>query len=67
MADLSLPGSLLPVRQFINLEPGQVLMLPKSSREPIHLNIAGKPMFLAYPVRQAQRRSARIEKRVSIA
>lgn len=67
MADLSLPSSPLSIRQFINLEPGQVLMLPKSSREPIHLNIAGKPMFLAYPVRQGARRSARIEKRISIA
>jgi len=67
MADLSLPSSPLSFRQFINLEPGQVLMLPKSSREPIHLNIAGKPMFLAYPVRQGTRRSARIEKRLSIA
>ncbi|HZE81000.1 MAG TPA: FliM/FliN family flagellar motor switch protein [Candidatus Polarisedimenticolia bacterium] len=67
MADLSLPGSRLSIRQFINLEPGQVLMLPKSSREPIHLNIAGQPMFLAYPVRQGARRSARIEKRLSIA
>jgi len=67
VADLSLPSSPLAFRQFINLEPGQVLMLPKSSREPIHLNIAGKPMFLAYPVRQGSRRSARIEKRLSIA
>jgi flagellar motor switch protein FliM len=67
MAELCLPISPLAVRQFMNLEPGQVLMLPKSAREPIHLNIAGKPMFMAYPVRQGPRRSARIEKRISIA
>lgn len=67
MADLSLPNSPLSIRQLINLEPGQVLALPKSSLEPIHLNIAGKPMFLAYPVRQGARRCARIEKRVTIA
>ena len=66
MADLSLPSSPLSIRQLINLEPGQIVMLPKSSLEPIHLNIAGKPMFLAYPVRQGTRRSARIEKRISI-
>ena len=66
MADLSLPGSLLPVRRLMNLEPGQTLMLPKNVREPVYLNIAGKPMFLAYPVRQGNRRSARIEKRISI-
>jgi flagellar motor switch protein FliM len=65
-ADLSLPASPLPIRQLIDLEPGQILMLPKSAREPIHLNIAGKPSFLAYPVRQGTRRSARVEKRLSI-
>jgi flagellar motor switch protein FliM len=64
IADLSLPASLLAVRQFIDLEPGQVLMLPKSAREPIHLNIAGKAMFLAHPVRQGSQRSAKIEKRL---
>jgi len=66
MADLSLPNSPVAFRQLINLEPGQILMLPKNAQEPIHLNIAGKPMFLAYPVRQGTRRSARIDKRVSI-
>jgi len=66
MADLSLPNTPLTFRQLIHLEPGQILMLPKNAHEPIHLNIAGKPMFLAYPVRQGTRRSARIEKRVSI-
>jgi flagellar motor switch protein FliM len=65
-ADLSLPASLLPIRQLIDLKPGPVLMLAKGAREPIHLNIAGKPMFLAYPVRQGSRRSARVEKRASI-
>jgi flagellar motor switch protein FliM len=67
MAELSLPSSPLAIKQLINLEAGQVLALPKSVREPIHLNIAGKPMFLAYPVRQGTQRSARIERRISIA
>jgi flagellar motor switch protein FliM len=53
------------IRQLVDLEPGQILMLPKSAREPIDLNIAGKPMFLAYPVRQGTRRSARVERRLS--
>jgi flagellar motor switch protein FliM len=56
MADLSLPGSPLPVRQLVDLEPGQILMLPKNKREAINLNIAGKPMFLA---RSFAARSAR--------
>jgi len=62
LADLSLPGSPLAVRKLIDLEPGSVLVLPKRTQEPIHLNIAGKPMFLAYPVRHGSRRGARIEK-----
>jgi flagellar motor switch protein FliM len=66
IADLSLPSSPLAVRQLVDLEPGSVLMLSKRTQEPIHLNIAGKPMFLAYPVRQGTRRGAKIEKRLSI-
>ena len=66
VADLSLPISPLAVRQLVDLEPGSVLMLSKSTHEPIHLNIAGKPMFLAYPVRQGIRRGAKIEKRLSL-
>jgi flagellar motor switch protein FliM len=49
------------------IDARHVLALPTSAREPIHLNIAGKPMFLAYPVRQGTRRSAKIERRISVA
>jgi flagellar motor switch protein FliM len=66
MADLSLPISPLTIRQLVNLVPGQILMLPKRVQDPIHLNIAGKPMLSAYPVRQGARRGARIEQRLSI-
>ena len=66
VADLSLPISPLAVRHLVDLEPGSVLTLSKSTHEPIHLNIAGKPMFLAYPVRQGIRRGAKIVKRLSI-
>jgi flagellar motor switch protein FliM len=62
--DLSLPNSPIAIRQLMNLEPGHILVLPKSVRQPIHLNIAGKPMFLAYPVRQGVRRSAKLESRL---
>lgn len=66
LADLSLPFSPLTIRELVQLEPGHVLMLPKRAREPIHLNIAGKPMFLAYPVRHGTQRGAKIERRVSL-
>ncbi len=64
--DLSLPCSPLTIRQLIDLEPGQLLALPNRAGEPVHLNIAGKPMFLARPVRHGTRRGAMIEKQISI-
>lgn len=67
LVDLSLPASSLPVRQLVSLKPGNVLTLPRAAQEPIHLNVAGKPMFLAFPVRHGPHRAARIEKRISIA
>jgi flagellar motor switch protein FliM len=66
VADLSLPVSPLALRQLVDLEPGSVLLLSKNTHQPIHLNIAGKPMFLAYPVRQGIRRGAKIERRLSM-
>lgn len=63
-ADLSLPGSPLPIRKLLSLEPDNVLMLPRRADEPIHLNIAGKPMFTAYPARKGSNRCARVEGRI---
>jgi flagellar motor switch protein FliM len=64
--DLSLPHSPLSIRQLIELAPDSVLTLPNRAREPIHLNVAGKPMFLAHPVRSGNNRGARVDRRVSI-
>jgi flagellar motor switch protein FliM len=66
-ATLSLPDSPLSVRALLALEPGSVLILPKRADESIHLNIAGKPMFFAYPVRHGTQKGARVDRRVSIA
>jgi flagellar motor switch protein FliM len=65
--DLSLPNSPLTIRQLISLESDYVLTLPLRAREPIHLNVAGQPMFLAYPVRHGNQRGARIEGRIPLA
>jgi len=62
--DLSLPSSPLSIREITELEPGKVLVLPKRVQEPIHLNVAGKPMFQAYPVRHGSNRGGRIERRL---
>src|SRR5262249_19617505 len=67
VAQLSLPSSPLTIRQLLEVEPGYVLVLPKRANETIHLNIAGKPMFHAYPVRQGTQKGARVERRSSIA
>lgn len=66
VGDLSLPASPLTIRQLLELQPGYVLALPRRARDPIHLNIAGKPMFLAYPVRHGAHRGAKIEGRLSL-
>ena len=64
--NLSLPPSPLSIREVVELEPGRVLVLPKRAQDPIDFNVAGKPMFRAYPIRQGSNRGARIERRVSL-
>lgn len=64
--NLSLPPSPLSVRELVGLEPGRVLVLPKRAHDPIVLNVAGKPMFQAYPVKQGSNRGARIDKRLPL-
>ncbi|HTT34014.1 MAG TPA: FliM/FliN family flagellar motor switch protein [Methylomirabilota bacterium] len=63
---LSLPGSPLPIRDLLSLKAGSVLMLPKRAQEPVHMTVAGLPMFLAYPVRQGTQKGARVERRLSL-
>jgi flagellar motor switch protein FliM len=64
--DLSLPDSQITIRQLVDLAPGYVLPFPLPARDPIHLNVAGVPMFLAYPVRHNTKRGARIEQRLAV-
>ncbi|HLZ12704.1 MAG TPA: FliM/FliN family flagellar motor switch protein [Candidatus Acidoferrum sp.] len=66
LADLSLPLSGVSIRELLDLDVGQVIMLPQRAKEPVHLNIAGKPMFRAHPVRYGTNRGARIEDRLSL-
>jgi flagellar motor switch protein FliM len=66
VADLSLPPSPVTVREIIDLEPGSLIVLPQRAQAPVHLNIAGKPMFMAYPVRQARQRGAKVERRLPL-
>ena len=63
LADLSLPPSPLTVRELLNIEPNYVLVLPTRADKPVQLNIAGRQMFDAHPVRKGSRKGARIERR----
>jgi len=67
VADLSLPLSPVTIRELLDLDVGHVITLPQRAKEPVHLNIAGKPMFRAYPVRYGTNRGARVEDRLSLA
>jgi flagellar motor switch protein FliM len=64
--DLSLPPSPLSIREIVALEPGKVLVLPKRVHDPARLNVAGKSMFLAYPIRHDAERGARVERRIPL-
>ena len=64
--ELVLPACTLPSRQLLNLEPGQVLILGRKVSEPAALQVSGRKMFLAYPVRSANQRAAGIQRRLSL-
>jgi flagellar motor switch protein FliM len=64
---LELPPTAVPVRELLQLQPGSVLMLRHRAQAPALLRVAGKELFMAYPVRSGATRGAQIEQRLSIA
>jgi flagellar motor switch protein FliM len=66
-AQLELPPTPVPVRELLQLQPGSVLMLRHRAQAPATLRVAGKELFMAYPVRSGATRGAQIESRLSIA
>jgi flagellar motor switch protein FliM len=66
-AQLELPPTPVPVRELLQLQPGSVLMLRHRAHAPATLRVAGKELFMAYPVRSGSTRGAQIESRLSIA
>lgn len=64
--DLMLPPSSVSVREIFALKPGSIVVLNVRAAEPIHLNVAGKNMFLAVPVGCGSQRGAQIERILSI-
>lgn len=65
--ELMLPPSSVSVREIFGLKPGSIVVLNVRATEPIHLNVAGKNMFLAMPVGCGPLRGAQIERILSIA
>ena len=65
--ELALPPSAVSVREVFALQPGSIVVLNVRATEPIHLNVAGKKMFLAVPVGCGSQRGAQIEKVLSVA
>lgn len=65
--ELMLPPSSVSVREIFGLKPGSIVVLNVRATEPIHLNVAGKNMFLAMPVGCGSQRGAQIERVLSIA
>ncbi len=61
---LELAGLAVPLRQVRGLMPGEVLPLPVRTGQPARLNVAGRPMFAAFPVQSAGLRAARIAHRL---
>ena len=50
VADAVVGRAVLPVRDLMNLEPGDVLVLPKTAREPMELVAGDRSLLLGFPV-----------------
>src|SRR5262249_3836995 len=66
LVDLSLPISPVTIRELVDLEENHVLMLPQRARDPVFLNVSGKPMYRAQPVRHGTQRGARVDERIPL-
>lgn len=64
--DFRLPTVHIRVRDLTELQPGQILPLPHPVEKPATLLVAGKEMFLAFPVACGNFRGAQILQRNSI-
>lgn len=62
--DLSLPPTPLPMRELLEIKPGNILMLAQRAANPIFINVAGLPSFLGFPVREGRQRGARVRERI---
>jgi flagellar motor switch protein FliM len=61
-----LPGAKVVVRDLMALQPGSVLKLRASVKNPGVLTIGGQPIFQALPVRDGQQKAAQLGQRMPI-
>lgn len=59
-AELRVPASPIRMAELLALVPGQVLAMRHRVADPIHLTVAGEPLFLATPVSCGRQRGARV-------
>jgi flagellar motor switch protein FliM len=59
-AALQLPPTRIEAREIETLQPGSLLRLKLSARQPAELRVAGVPLFTASPVSSGERRGAHL-------
>jgi flagellar motor switch protein FliM len=57
---LGMPPTRLPIRNLLDLKPGDVVALPHRADSPIDGIIAGRPVYEAIPIRSGNQRASRI-------
>ena len=66
MVEVLLPPTRIKGRDLLSLTPGQTLLIQHPLKQPAVVNVAGREMFLAYPVRNGGQRGAVIREQCSI-
>ncbi len=64
--ELNLPTTLVPIRQLLTLEKGNVITLKQRAGAPACLSVSSKDMFLAFPVSCGAQRGARVQRILSL-
>ena len=64
--ELALPDTPICVQNLLELQPGQVLVLPHRIGDPALLSVGGRKMFTAQPVRSGNLRGGQVLQRLQI-
>ena len=64
--ELNLPTTMIPIRQLLRLENGDVITLKQRVGAPACLSVSTKDMYLAFPVSCGTQRGARVQQTLSL-